>query len=404
MTPTDPGSGPLLGLKVLDIATIIAGPMSGSLLADFGAEVIKLELPGVGDGLRGFPPFKDGKSLWWKVTNRGKRHGTLDLRKPDGGKLFLDLVAKADVLIENFRPGTLDRWGFDIDTLWEANPNLVVLRVSGYGQNGPQSNQPGFARIFEAMGGLTHITGDPDRSPVHTGYPLADSIGGVFGAFAICAALVKVARSEEKRGEEIDLAMTEAVLRMLESLAIEYDQLGDVRERVGNKNTYSAPSDVYMTADKRYVSLAGSTNNTFRYNSTAIGRPELAEDPRFSSNAARVENVEELDRIFGSWIAAHTLNEVLETFRAAKGTLAPIYGIDQIFEDAQFKARQAIVSVDDEDFGTVRMQGLVPRYRNDPGKIRWAAKKLGADNDYIYKSLLNLSDDDLEDYREKGIL
>ena len=404
MTHPTTGSGPLSGLRVLDIATIIAGPMAGSLLADFGADVVKLELPGVGDGLRGFPPFKEGKSLWWKVTNRGKRHGTLDLRKPDGAKLFLDLLANTDVLIENFRPGTLARWGLDIDTLWKANPKLVVLRVSGYGQDGPIATQPGFARIFEAMGGLTHITGDPDRPPVHTGYPLADSIGGIFGAFAICAALLKVQKSDKQEGEEIDLAMTEAVFRTLESLAIEYDQLGDVRERVGNKNTYSAPSDVYMTVDKRYVSLAGSTDRTFRYNSTAISRPELVDDPQFSSNAARVENSAELDRIFGGWIASHTLDEVLTAFHAANGTIAPIYSVDQIFKDPQFVARNAIVSVKDEDFGEVKMQGLVPRFRNAPGEIRWAAKSLGADNDYIYSKLLNLSEQEIEHYREKGIL
>jgi crotonobetainyl-CoA:carnitine CoA-transferase CaiB-like acyl-CoA transferase len=404
MTTADTGSGPLSGLKVLDIATIIAGPMAGSLLADFGAEVVKLELPGVGDGLRGFPPLKEGKALWWKVTNRGKYHGTLDLRQEDGARLFLELVSQMDVLIENFRPGTLDKWGLDIDTLWKANPRLVVLRVSGFGQDGPMASQPGFARIFEAMGGLTHITGDPDRPPVHTGYPLADSIGGLFGAFSICAALLKVVRSDRQEGEEIDLAMTEAVLRLLESLPIEYDQLGDVRERVGNKNTYSAPSDVYMTADKRYVSLAGSTNRTFRYNAAAIGQPELVDDPRFSSNVARVENVKDLDRIFGGWIAAHTLDEVLAAFREANGTIAPIYGMDQVFADDQYQARKAIVSVQDEDFGEVRMQGLVPRFRMAPGKIRWAAKSLGADNEYIYKQLLNLDDQDIESYRERGIL
>ncbi|MBR9865008.1 MAG: CoA transferase [Rhodobacteraceae bacterium] len=404
MTTAEKGSGPLSGLRILDIATIIAGPMAGSLMADFGADVVKLELPGVGDGLRGFPPFKENKSLWWKVTNRGKRHGTLDLRKPDGAKLFLDLVAQSDVLIENFRPGTLARWGLDIETLWKANPKLVVLRVSGYGQDGPNATQPGFARIFEAMGGLTHITGDPDRAPVHTGYPLADSIGGIFGAFSICAALLKVKLSGKEEGEEIDLALTEAVLRTLESLAIEYDQLGDVRERVGNKNTYSAPSDVYMTADKRYVSLAGSTNRTFRYNASAIGQPELVDDERFATNAARVAHTAELDRIFGGWIASHTLEEVLAAFHKANGTIAPIYSIDQIFEDAQFKARKAIVPVADEDFGEVRMQGLVPRFRNAPGEIRWAAKSLGADNDYIYNRLLNLTEQEIEKYREQGIL
>lgn len=404
MSVTDPGTGPLKGLRVLDIATIIAGPMAASLLADLGAEVIKLELPGVGDGLRGFPPFKDGKPLWWKVTNRGKRYGTLDLRKPEGATLLLDLVAQSDVLVENFRPGTLDRWGLDIDRLWQANPKLVVLRVSGYGQDGPAASQSGFARIFEAMGGLTHITGDPDRQPVHTGYPLADSIGGLFGAFSICAALLPIARGERETGEEIDLALTEAMFRTLESLAIEFDQLGTVRARVGNKNTYSAPSDVYMTADKRYVSLAGSTNRTFRNNARAIGMPDLPDDARFADNKARVAHAGELDRIFGAWIAAHTLDEVLTAFREANGTIAPIYGVDQIFEDPQFIARGAIETVTDTDFGTVRMQGVVPRYRIAPGKIRWAAKDMGADNDYIYKTLLKLGEQAVEERKARGTM
>lgn len=404
MHDTDEGAGPLKGLRVLDIATIIAGPMAGTLLADFGAEVIKLELPGAGDGLRGFPPFKDGKSLWWKVTNRGKYHGTLDLRLPEGARLFLDLVSQVDVLIENFRPGTLARWGFDIDTLWRANPRLVVLRVSGFGQDGPSANQPGFARIFEAMGGLTHITGEPDGAPMHAGYPVADAIGAIFGAFAICAALIKVQRDGRDTGEEIDLALTEAVLRILDSLPIEYDQLGEVRMRNGNRNTYSAPSDVYMTSDRRFVSLAGSTDRTFSYNCDAIGQPELMQDPRFATNAARVENTADLDRIFGGWIGSHTLAEVLAAFGKANGTLAPVYGIDQIFDDPQFKARHAIVPVRDEDFGSVRMQGLVPRFTNHPGAIRWAAKALGADNEYIYKKFLGLSDEDCARYRKQGVL
>jgi crotonobetainyl-CoA:carnitine CoA-transferase CaiB-like acyl-CoA transferase len=317
------GEGPLRGLRVLDIATIVAGPMAGSLMADFGAEVIKLELPGVGDGLRGFPPFREGKPLWWKVTNRGKFFGCLDLRKPEGKALFLRMVAKSDVVIENFRPGTLERWGLGIDTLWEANPRLVVLRLSGFGQDGPNSGLPGFARIFEAIGGLTGISGSEDLPPMHTGYPIGDPIGGLFGAFAILAALWRVAQDERESGEEIDLSLTEAVFRIIEVLAIEYDQLGEVRRRSGNRNLYSAPSDVYMTSDKRYISLAGSTNRTFANNARAIGRPELIDDPRFATNAVRVENAAELDRIFGGWIAAHTQEEAVSAFRTANGTLAP---------------------------------------------------------------------------------
>lgn len=396
--------GPLEGLRVLDIATIIAGPMAATLMADFGAEVVKLELPGLGDGLRDFPPFREGKSLWWKVTNRGKYFGTLDLRKAEGKDLLLRMVAKSDVLIENFRPGTLDRWGLDIETLWKANPRLVVLRLSAFGQDGPNAELPGFARIFEAIGGLTGISGSSDLPPMHPGYPIADPIGALFGAFAVMAALWRVAQGDREKGEEIDLSLTEAMFRLIEVLAIEYDQIGVVRQRSGNRNQYSAPSDVYLTSDKRYVSLAGSTSRTFANNARAIGRPDLIDDPRFANNEKRVANSAELDRIFGGWIAAHTQDEAVTAFRSANGTLAPIYSIDQIFEDPQFVARRAVAEVADEDFGSVRMQNIVPRFKNRPGGIRWAAKGLAADNDYIYREIVGLDDAEIELYRTKGVL
>ena len=398
------GKGPLSGLRVLDISTVIAGPMAATLLADFGAEVIKFELPGIGDGLRGFPPFKDNKPLWWKVTNRGKYFATLDLRKPEGKDLFLEMVADADVVVENFRPGTLDHWGLDIDTLWSANPKLVVLRMTGFGQDGPYATLPGFARIFEAMGGLTQITGEPDAAPMHSGYPLGDSIGGLFGAFAIVAALLNQSRSEDVAGEEIDVSLTEATFHILDFIVIEYDQLGVVRERSGNRNQYSAPADVYLTSDKRFVSLAGSTNRLFQNNSMAIGQPELIQDPRFATNALRVENADALDRIFGAWIASHTQAEVVESFRQANGTIAPIYSVEQMFEDPQFVARNAIPEVKDEDFGTVRMQGLVPRFKNAPGEIRWSGKGLGADNAVVFRALAGLDESDLASLTDKGVI
>lgn len=396
--------GPLTGLRVLDIATIIAAPFSATLMADLGADVVKLELPGVGDGMRGFPPFKDGKSLWWKATNRGKRFGTLDLRKDEGAELFKRMLPRFDVLIENFRPGTLDRWGLDKETLWSVNPKLVILRTTAFGQNGPYIDRPGFARIFEAMGGLTHITGEPDSTPMHAGYPLADAFGGVFGAMSVLAALFRISKYEPSKGEEIDLSLTEATFRMLDFLAIEYDQLGEVRGRSGNRNQYSAPSDVYMTRDGKYVSLAGSTNTTFLANATAIGRPELAEDPKYSTNAKRVANAKELDQIFGNFIASRTLEEVLDAFSRAKGTLGPVYSIDQIFDDPQFKAREAIVSIPDEDFGTVRVQDVVPRFTCNPGRARWTAKKLGADNYAVYEDLLGLAPEEVDDLREQGVI
>ncbi|MCB1395186.1 MAG: CoA transferase [Rhodobacter sp.] len=398
------GQGPLTGLRVLDIATVIAGPFAASMMADFGADVTKIELPGGADGLRAFPPFKDGKSLWWKVTNRGKRFATLDVRKPDGRDLFLKMIAQTDVLIENFRPGTLDKWGLDIDTLWSVNPRLVVLRCSAFGQDGPYAKQPGFARIFEAMGGLTQITGEPDGKPMHTGYPLGDPIGGLFGAFAILAALFDIRTNARERGEEIDLALTEATFRILEFLAIGYDQAGVVTQRHGNRNQYAAPGDVYMTLDKRHVSLAGSTNAIFANNAKAIGRPELIEDPRYATTPQRNSHSMELDKMFGAWFAAHTQAEAVEAFRAAGGSLAPIYSIDQIFADPQMIARGAIPEVPDEDFGTVRMQGLVPRFRHAPGQIRWAAKAVGADNEYVYKSVMGLVDAEVQALKDKGIL
>lgn len=397
------GKGPLSGVRVLDISTVIAGPMAATLMADLGAEVIKFELPGMGDGLRGFPPHKNNKPLWWKVTNRGKYFATLDLRKPEGKDLFLKMASEADVVVENFRPGTLDRWGLDIETLWTANPKLVVLRISGFGQSGPYASLPGFARIFEAMGGLTHITGDEDRPPMHTGYPLGDPIGGLFGAFAAVAALLNRERNGGK-GEEIDLSITEATFRILEFLAIEYDQLGEVHARSGNRNQYSAPSSVYMTSDKRYVSLAGSTNRIFQNNANAIGRPDLVEEERFANNPSRVENSAELDRIFGGWIALHTQAEVVEAFRAANGTIAPIYSIDQMFEDPHFKAREAITEITDDDFGAVKMQNLVPRFRNNPGEIRWAAKSMGAHNDEVYRRIAELDEDTLSELKAKGVI
>lgn len=404
MTDENRPFGPLDGLKVLDIATIIAAPFAGTLLADFGADVTKLELPGVGDGMRKFPPFKDGKPLWWKATNRGKKFATLDLRKKDGAALFLKMLPHFDVLIENFKPGTLERWGLDIETLWAVNPRLVVLRTTAFGQTGPYISQPGFARIFEAMGGLTHITGDADRPPVHSGFPLADAFGGVFGAMSILAALFNVAKSEPRKGEEIDLSLTEATFRLLDFLAIEYDQLGVVRERAGNTNQYSAPSNVFMTSDKRYVSLSGSTDTTFRNNCTAIGQLHLAENPKYASNGLRVEHNDELERFFGAFIASHTLKEVLAAFAKAKGTIAPVYSVDQIFEDPQFKSREAIVSIPDDDFGSVRVQGVVPKFMQTPGHVRWSAKDLGADNLSFYKNLLGLTPDEIEKFKENGVI
>lgn len=397
-------AGPLEGLKVLDIATIIAAPFAATLLADYGAEVLKIEMPGQGDGVRSFPPFKDGKPLWWKAANRNKKFATLDLRTPEGLALFKQLLPRFDVLIENFRPGTLDRWGLSKEVLWSIQPRLVILRATAFGQDGPYRERPGFARIFEAMGGLTYITGESDGEPTHPGYPIGDSIGGLFGAVGVLAALWKRARDPEAPGEEIDLSLTEATFRLLDVLAIEHDQLGVVRSRIGNANGYSAPAAVFRTSDDHWVTLAGSTNALFAANCRAIERPDLITDPRFATNARRVAHAAELNGIFAAWCAGHPLDEVLARFNAAQGTLAPIYAIDQIADDPQMRARDVITRVPDKDFGTVAMTNVVPRFTVDPARLRHAAGDVGQDNDEVFRDWLGLSDQEIERLTERKVI
>ncbi len=397
-------SGPLEGIRILDIATILAAPLAGTLMADFGADVVKVEMPGAGDGLRNFPPFKDGKSIWWKAANRNKRFITLDLRKPEGAALLLKMLPKFDVLLENFRTGTLARWGLDKETLWKANPNLIILRATAFGQTGPYATKPGFARIFEAMSGLAYITGESDRSPMHNGYPIGDSIGGLTACNAVLMALLGRARGTITGGEEIDLSLTEATFRLLDSQTIQYDQLGEVPQRSGNASHYSAPSNVFQTSDGQYVSLSGSTHSIFLGNARAIGRPELPDDPRFNSNPTRFTHRAEIDEIFAAWFSSHTQAEAIKAFEREKGTLAPIYSVAQIFEDPQFAAREAIVSVQDDDFGEVRLQSVVPKLANHPGKVRHTARSIGADNETIYKEFLDLDPADLVELKEKNII
>ncbi|MFA3919469.1 CaiB/BaiF CoA transferase family protein [Ruegeria hyattellae] len=401
-SPNQPDA-PLVGLKVLDIATIIAAPFAAALLADYGADVLKVELPGNGDGARDFPPFKDGKSLWWKVINRNKKFMTLDLRKERGAEILKQLIAEHDVLIENFRPGTLERWGLTRDVLWEINPRLVILRATGFGQDGPYSKRPGFARLFEAMGGLTYITGQPSGEPMHSGYPLGDAIGGMFGAVGVLTALLALNNDPDRKGEEIDLSMLEAILKLVEFLPIEFDQTGVVRERSGNRSQYSAPAAVYQTGDGKWVSLSGSTDTLFACNCRSIGREDLITDPRFDSNAARCDYSDELNGIFEDWFGTHSLDEARARFEEYGGTLAPIYSADQIFEDPHIIARQAITPVADEDFGEVRIQNVVPRFRNHPTRHRHSAKCLGADTDAILKSI-GKSAEEIKELRSNGIV
>lgn len=400
----DTGSGPLAGLRILDVSTVIAGPVAATFLADLGAEVVKVELPQAGDPLRGLPPFKNGFPLWWKVTNRNKRGITLDLRKPKGKALFERLLPQFDVLVENFRPGTLDKWGLDKERLFSLKPELVILRMSGFGQTGPYRDKPGFARVFEALSGFAYICGEADGPPIHAGFPIGDSVAGLFGALGILSALYHRLTHRAAPGQEIDLSATEAMFRILDFLAIEYDQLGTVHSRSGNFSQYTAPSNVYRTRDGQWASIAASTQSIFERLASAMGRPDLTVDPRFATNPDRVRHRDEIDAIVAQWVATKTMAELIALLDDAQVGFGPINSIDRVFDDAQFKAREAIVPIPDTDLGTVRMQNVVPRFSRTPGAIRCAGPSLGEHNSEIYGDWLGLSPEERQQLRAEGVI
>lgn len=395
---------PLHGLRILDISTMIAAPVASTLLADFGAEVIKVELPGIGDVMRQLPPHKDGAPLWWKVTNRNKKGMTLDLRKEEGKEIFRKLIPKFDVLTENFRPGTLDRYGFSREVLKELNPDLIILRITGYGQTGPMASRPGFARIAEAYSGFTALCGTPDRPPMHVGYPLADGITGMFGAIGILIACFRQKACKDAHGEEIDLSLVDSMLRMLEFSVIEYDQLGAVRERSGNRSQYAGPSNVYKTKDQRWFSMSASAQQVFERFAQTMERPDLIEDPKFSTNPARVNNAEALDEIIAPWIAARTQDEIMEIFDRDGISGGPVNDARDVFESEHLQHRNSFVEVDDSELGTVTMQNVIPIMAQAPGKVHSTGPTLGQDNYEILSSMLGLSDDEIATLRDNGVI
>ncbi|WP_213773132.1 CoA transferase [Bradyrhizobium sp. dw_78] len=396
-------SGPLAGLRVLDISTVIAGPFASTLLADLGAEVLKVEMPGAGDALRRLAPHKEGVPLWWKVTNRNKRGITLDLRKPDGKELLGRLAAQYDVLVENFRTGTLDGWGITRDWLQAINPRLTILRVTGFGQTGPYRSTPGFARVFEAMSGFTRMCGEEGGTPLHLGYPISDPVGGLFGAVGVLAELYRIKGDPSARGQEIDCAVAEAMMRTLEFLAIEYDQLGAVRVASGNRSQYAAPGNIYATADGKWASIAASTQSIFERFCTALGLEQLISDPRFIDNPSRVKNNQEIDRIVSDAVSRLTLDELRTRLQAHEVGFSPIYDAADVFADPHFVARQTIVTVPDGELGDVRMQCVVPRFSETPVSVRNAGPSLGQHNEEVFGSL-GLNAQEIERLRDAKVI
>jgi len=394
--------GALADLRVLELGTLIAGPFCGQLLGDMGAEVIKIEAPGQGDPMRHWGPQPRGEpSVWWPVIGRNKKGITLDLRQDEGQSLFKELVRKSDVVIENFRPGTLERWGCGWTELSALNPRLILVRVSGYGQTGPYSQRAGYGGIGEAMGGLRYIVGEPDRPPSRVGISIGDSLAAVHACMGTLAALHH--RNRTGAGQVVDAAIYESVLNMMESLVTEYDQLGHVRERSGPILPRIAPSNVYPTRDG-IVMIGANQDTVFARLASAMEAPALAQDPRYADHQARGANQAELDAIIARWTATFATGDLLALLERNAIPSGLIYRAADMLDDPHFVAREAIVSTTHPQFGTLRMQNVAPRLSASPSSVRSPAPALGQHNAEIYGELLGLGPDVLDGYRARGVI
>lgn len=380
--------GPLAGLKVIDCATVFAGPLSAMVLGDFGADVIKIEHPN-GDALRKMGAEKDGHGLWWKVTGRNKRAIVLDLHDPDGKAVFKALVKDADVLVENFRTGTLERWGLGWETLSEINPRLVMLRVTGFGQTGPYKHRAGFGTIAEAFSGFAHVTGEAKGPPTLPPFGLADGVAAYHGVFAIMFAIYERDVQGSGKGQYIDLSLYEPLFSLLGAQASTYDQTGVIQNRTGNRSVNNAPRNAYKTKDGRWVALSAAAPSITRRVMELTGGKEVANDPRFATNMGRVKHVEEVDGIVGGWIARHTLTEVLDAFDKAEAAIGPVYDVAQILDDPQYKARDSVTTIADKDLGPLRMQNVFPRLSRTPGRIKHGGPRIGEHSQDVLQEMMH---------------
>ena len=399
----DDPAGPLEGIRVIELGTMIAGPFSATLLADFGAEVIKVEQPGSGDPMRKIGPFVEGEGLWWNVEARSKRSVTLDLHTPDGQEVLRALVQKSDVLVENFRPGTLARWNLDYESLSALNPRLVMLSVSGFGQTGPYASRPAYDRMAQAFSGVLNMTGFPDRPPVRPGIAIADYGTAVFGALAVMIALYhRDARGG--RGQHIDAAMYETMLRLTDSMIPLYDSLGLKRNRSGNLNPNAAPGDHFVSADDRYIVITVSSDALFARLCRAMGREELITDERFANHDARSARLPQINGIVSDWIRAHPAAVIVERLEAVQQPYSLIYTIDEIVTDPHYAARGSIVTVDHPRIGPLKMQCVAPRLLGTPAPEIRAAPQLGEHTDYVLRELLGKSGDEVDRLRAAGVV
>ncbi|NLY27114.1 MAG: CoA transferase [Alcaligenaceae bacterium] len=391
------------GLRILDLGTMVSGPVACTLFGDFGADVIKVEIPERGDTVRDIGPYVDDVCLYWSVENRNKRSITLDLRQPRGRELLLKLIKAVDAVVENFRPGTLERWGLSYETMKAENPNLILLRISGFGQTGPYRERAGYDRIALAFGGVMGITGFSDRPPVKIGTSVADYQTALLGAFALLMAIYH-RDMHNGGGQEIDLAMYEAIARFTDVLIPTYDRLGVARQRRGNTHFASAPGEHFLTSEGRYIILTISANAGFERLCRVMGRPDWQVDPRFRSHESRWEHVDELNKAVAEWILSKPEKEVCRLLDEGKLAYSFIYSVADMMTDEHYLARETITTVNDPKIGPIRMTGVIPRFSNAPKKSIKPAPDLGDSNDAVYRELLGLSNEELESLRSDKVI
>jgi formyl-CoA transferase len=400
-TEAAPPNGPLTGLKVIELGQLIAGPFAAKTLADFGADVIKIEPPDGGDPLRQWRLIKDGTSVWWQVQSRNKRSIALDLKTPEAQEVVRQLASQADVLIENFRPGAMEGWGLGPEALMALNPRLIMLRISGYGQTGPYRDRPGFGVVAEAMSGLRHLTGEPGRVPVRVGVSIGDTLASLHGVIGILMALHE--RNRSGQGQVIDVALYEAVFNCMESLLPEYSAFGAVRGPAGSALPGIAPTNAYACADGGYALVAGNGDSIFKRLMQCIGRPDLAQDPGLAKNAGRVQRVDEIDAAIGAWTATLSVDQVLAALEQAQVPSGKIYTVADIAADPHYAARGMLGQVTLDDGSAVSVPGFVPKLSRTPGGHRRNAPALGQDTDAVLREM-GLGDEQIAALRERGIV
>jgi crotonobetainyl-CoA:carnitine CoA-transferase CaiB-like acyl-CoA transferase len=395
---------PMDDIRVLDVSSFLAGPFCSTQLAEFGAEVWKVELPKVGDPLRRFGTITDqGDSLPWLSECRNKKSVTLDMRLPEGAKILKQLVEKVDVMVENFQPGTLEKWGLGWDTLKEVNPRLVMVRISGYGQTGPYRDRPGFGRIGNAFGGLSFLAGYPDRPPVTPGSAtIPDYLAGLYGAMGVMLALR--ARERTGRGQMIDIGLYEPIFRILDELAPAYGYSGKVRQRMGPGTVNVVPHSHYPTRDGRWIAIACTNDKIYQRLAVAMNEPHMAEPDRWGTLANRERDRDEVDRRVGEWTARHDRDDLMRICEEAQVPCGPLYSIDEIFEDPQYQHRGNILKMQDDRVGELPIPNLVPRLSDTPGSVKWLGPRLGEHNDEVFKGLLGLTDSEIERLGLAGVI